>query len=137
MLNRSAMWIWMALCISACPSGGGVVGDAGARCVGTPPACDTCGEIEGCFGHGTCEGEPDPCNTLGPASCDAQSGCGWLPSETRCIGTAATCDTRSSMRACDAQFGCAWFRTCTGTPTPCALMTNGSCMLQPGCSLEF
>ena len=135
MRERTAlsMFLLVGALLGGCDSSVPAHSDAPRLCVGTPAPCEACLGSDGCFGQGTCEGEPNPCGSFSQSACDAQSGCDWLPSESRCVGTADACIHRTSQRGCDAQRGCMWTVGCVGTPTPCAAINPALCHLQPGC----
>jgi hypothetical protein len=111
--------------------------DAGS-CTGVTTSCagrlGTCISSLGCFTTGNCTGVSQDCfYQIGSITCIDIQGCYWDSLSNSCSGVSLSCGSFSGLYTCDGQPGCSWQTGCDGVATPCSLLSEADCALQPGC----
>jgi len=140
---------WDAASIGAPPSRDSgappvITGEGSERseCVDIARSCSarsaaTCTSGLGCRMGGRCGGVPLSCSLQSSSySCSAIEGCYWSGYSSKCSGTPRSCSSFTGDIACERQDGCHWDEECTGSATPCSLISVSVCLTQPGCTLE-
>jgi hypothetical protein len=126
----------------ALPSTGGA--SPVAYCTGSATPClllgnSQCASAQGCDLAGKCDGYAESCSSqFYSSTCYGIQGCYWSSSGSGyCSGSSWTCDLFSGSASCIGQPGCDWTESCDGVVTPCSLLSEVDCAIQPGCRLEY
>ena len=91
----------------------------------------------------TCVGTAKACSDLGETACKSQSGCTFSPGV--CSGRAIPCGEGLTIQVtCVDQPGCHWdgadgsavYGTCSGTVTPCEMLTTNECRTVQECAIS-
>jgi hypothetical protein len=117
-------------------------GGGGSTCTGSATPCSLlstfeCSSTPGCFSSGDCSGVSSSCySQFDQFSCSSQDGCYWSTVSDNCSGISSSCSSQFSEFSCGNQEGCSWSEDCSGSATPCSLLTAATCTTQPGCYLQ-